>query len=83
MRWRWRSCSAASEDRVVAGGESLGTALLIGPGRDAKHRLGRWQTSLRTRTSSIAEPLDSDDEHEVIRRINQESDESLMVEAEM
>ena len=33
--------------------------------------------------SSIAEPLDSDDEHEVIRRINQESDESLMLEAEM
>lgn len=32
---------------------------------------------------SLAEPLDPDDEHEVIRRVDQERDESLAVLAEM
>ena len=33
--------------------------------------------------ASAAEPLDTDDEHEVIRRVDKERDESLMVLAEM
>jgi hypothetical protein len=37
MRWRWQSCSATIEDRVVACGKSLGAALLSRSGRDAKH----------------------------------------------
>jgi hypothetical protein len=32
---------------------------------------------------SFAEPLDLDDEHEVIRRVDQERDESRMLLAEM
>jgi hypothetical protein len=32
---------------------------------------------------SFAEPLDPDDEHEVIRRVDQERDDSFMMLAEM
>ena len=38
---------------------------------------------LCARRDSFAEPLDPDDEHEVIRRVDQERDESLVVRAEM
>jgi hypothetical protein len=36
-----------------------------------------------TSAGSVAEPLDLDDEHEVIRWVDQEHDESFVIPAEM
>lgn len=44
---------------------------------------GHAQDSASTADHLFAEPLESDDEHEVIWRVDQECDESLVVSAEM
>ena len=69
MQRRWPSCCATSEDRVVARRAGFGAALL------------RRRGSLMN--YSFAKPLDLDNEHEVIRWVDQERDESFVMSAEM
>jgi hypothetical protein len=54
------------------------------PGGDSANSSRTWTDSPNeARYCSFAEPLEPDDEHEVIRRVDQERDESLVMLAEM
>ena len=59
------------------------SATLADVGRRVRIALARQQIRRQAARTHFAEPLGLDDQHEVIRRVDQERDESLQVLAEM